>query len=45
MYGFKDWLKQPSQVPVLDNVRWKELGVIVAVWIIILALQIVKVFI
>ncbi|KAL6285695.1 hypothetical protein ACE6H2_010085 [Prunus campanulata] len=36
--------KEPERtvVPVLDNVRWKELGVIVAVWIIILALQIVK---
>ncbi|KAH0982591.1 hypothetical protein GBA52_009768 [Prunus armeniaca] len=37
--------KEPERtaVPVLDNVRWKELGVIVAVWIIILALQIVKI--
>ncbi|XP_020414881.1 uncharacterized protein LOC18784042 [Prunus persica] len=36
--------KEPERtaVSVLDNVRWKELGVIVAVWIIILALQIVK---
>ncbi|KAB1218563.1 hypothetical protein CJ030_MR3G026443 [Morella rubra] len=31
-----------SEVSILENVRWKELGLIVAVWVIILALQIAK---
>ncbi|KAJ0006745.1 hypothetical protein Pint_29777 [Pistacia integerrima] len=31
-----------EEVPVLENVRWKELGLLFAVWAIILALQIAK---
>ncbi|GMY34174.1 sulfite exporter TauE/SafE family protein 3-like isoform X2 [Fagus crenata] len=31
-----------SQVSILENVYWKELGVVVSVWVIILALQIGK---
>ncbi|KAL5824722.1 hypothetical protein ACOSQ3_020785 [Xanthoceras sorbifolium] len=36
--------KEPkrSQVSILENVYWKELGLLVAVWVIILALQIAK---
>ncbi|CAK9185686.1 unnamed protein product [Ilex paraguariensis] len=31
-----------SEVPIVDNVCWKELGILGAVWVIILALQIAK---
>ncbi|KAL7162461.1 hypothetical protein ACSBR2_042867 [Camellia fascicularis] len=34
---------QKSVVSIVENVRWKELGMLVAVWVIILALQIAKV--
>ncbi|KAL7162460.1 hypothetical protein ACSBR2_042867 [Camellia fascicularis] len=33
---------QKSVVSIVENVRWKELGMLVAVWVIILALQIAK---
>ncbi len=32
-----------TQVSILKNIYWKELGLLVAVWAIILALQIAKV--
>ncbi|KAK4590662.1 hypothetical protein RGQ29_021003 [Quercus rubra] len=31
-----------SEVSILENIYWKELGIIVAVWVIVLALQIAK---
>lgn len=33
----------PSQVSVFENVYWKELGLLVFVWVAFLALQIAKV--
>lgn len=35
---------QFSQVPVIENVYWKELGLLVFVWFAFLALQIGKVY-
>ncbi|KAB2612853.1 hypothetical protein D8674_035169 [Pyrus ussuriensis x Pyrus communis] len=34
-----------TKVSVVDNVRWKELGALVAVWLVILALQIAKTYV
>ncbi|XP_065638177.1 sulfite exporter TauE/SafE family protein 3 isoform X3 [Quercus suber] len=39
----KDSKKSEVQVSILENIYWKELGIIVAVWFIVLALQIAKV--
>lgn len=33
----------PSQVPMLQNIHWKELGLLVYVWVGFLAIQIAKV--
>lgn len=38
----KDSKKSEVQVSILENIYWKELGIIVAVWFIVLALQIAK---
>uniref|UniRef100_A0A5B7BRJ8 Sulfite exporter TauE/SafE family protein 3-like n=1 Tax=Davidia involucrata TaxID=16924 RepID=A0A5B7BRJ8_DAVIN len=38
--GSKD--SKTSEVSIIENVHWKELGILVAVWVIILALQIAK---
>jgi len=38
-----DKSKTSVQVSVIENICWKELGILVAVWILILALQIGKV--
>jgi len=35
--------KTVLQVSVIENIYWKELGILVSVWILILALQIGKV--
>ncbi|KAM1152852.1 hypothetical protein EV2_036410 [Malus domestica] len=34
-----------TKVSVADNVRWKELGALVAVWLVILAMQIAKTYV
>ncbi|XP_050286174.1 sulfite exporter TauE/SafE family protein 3-like isoform X3 [Quercus robur] len=38
----KDSKKSEVQVSILENIYWKELGIIVAVWVVVLALQIAK---
>ncbi|GLT55403.1 hypothetical protein SLA2020_285280 [Shorea laevis] len=38
----KDSLLQTSPVSILKNIYWKELGILIAVWVIILAFQIAK---
>ncbi|XP_075664118.1 sulfite exporter TauE/SafE family protein 3-like isoform X2 [Castanea sativa] len=38
----KDSKKSEVQVSILENIYWKELGIIVAVWVTVLALQIAK---
>jgi hypothetical protein len=44
IYEFQEYsLLTPSQVSILQNIYWKEVGVLVAVWVIILAFQIGKV--
>jgi hypothetical protein len=44
IYNFQEYsLLQPSQVSILKNIYWKEVGVLVVVWVIILAFQIGKV--
>jgi hypothetical protein len=35
---------KPCQVSIIENIKWKDLGILVIVWLIILALQIGKVF-
>ncbi|RWR84304.1 Transmembrane protein TauE like [Cinnamomum micranthum f. kanehirae] len=40
--GDQNEMKAPDQVPILQNVCWKELGLLVFVWIAFLALQISK---
>ncbi|KAH1236909.1 Sulfite exporter TauE/SafE family protein 3 [Glycine max] len=43
--GVKTWKKETivNKVSVIENIYWKELGILVSVWILILALQIGKV--
>ncbi|KAL5188244.1 Sulfite exporter TauE/SafE family protein 3 [Glycine soja] len=43
--GVKTWKKETiiKKVSVIENIYWKELGILVSVWILILALQIGKV--
>ncbi|KAH1236906.1 Sulfite exporter TauE/SafE family protein 3 [Glycine max] len=42
--GVKTWKKETivNKVSVIENIYWKELGILVSVWILILALQIGK---